>query len=440
MGASDLPANCVAGLIYDGTVFQVINFGGTGGTGTNEIYQINIPYTVDSSVTRNTVIADFSAGAGITTYAAGLIFMVKIANTNTTFANINVNSLGLRPIYAQGGSPNYPLLPGDIQAGDVLVFTYDGTQFWVYANTNIAENVGFTVSNNTQISELFVALGRKRIMTSGYVTITLATGVYSPFNSYHADADRIKIQGTMLAAAPVQGNFFRSGSSDANRASDSANNLVMLRARYGTEIRFDNSVGFCVRHTGPGAIVYSGLLFTGANVPCAAEPNFVNAIGPARGSAMICSDVSVWGSGGFGFTCQGGVLTLSNCYACSCAYAGFCSTEQGVMNVNNRGGSYGNARSGVYLSNNAMVYGNAWVNHPQLGTLPGFEIMYNASLGVQCSASTAAFAYATIIGNPNADMYATDMGVIAHSYSTVGPTSPAANTEGNLNSICRVYA
>src|SRR5262252_5809157 len=92
----DLPAFGLAELVYDGTVFQMINFTGAAPSGPPQTFLYNIPYCVDSSTTRNLVIANFSPA--ITSLAAGTIFMVKIANTsNGSTANINVNSLGNKP-------------------------------------------------------------------------------------------------------------------------------------------------------------------------------------------------------------------------------------------------------------------------------------------------------------------------------------------------------
>src|SRR5580765_8076517 len=181
VAAGDLPLGGLAELVYDGTFFQLINFGGAGGgAGGGDVFLYKIPYAVDTSSTANTVIANFT-GTGaeaITAYVAGMIFMVKIANTNTSFANINVNSLGLRPIYAQGGHPNWPLLAGDIQVGDVLVFVYDGSSFWIYPNNAITQNVTINVTTTAQVNQLFAALSRKRIATSGSVNIKLGTGTY----------------------------------------------------------------------------------------------------------------------------------------------------------------------------------------------------------------------------------------------------------------------
>src|SRR5262245_10917925 len=109
MAAGELPIGGLAELVYDGTFFQMINFAGAGLAGAGDVFLYKIPYAVDTSTVPNTIIVTFT-GTGaeaITAYVAGLIFMVKIANTNTAFSKINVNGLGLKPISAQGGHPNW---------------------------------------------------------------------------------------------------------------------------------------------------------------------------------------------------------------------------------------------------------------------------------------------------------------------------------------------
>src|SRR5262249_39065629 len=136
------------------------------------------------------------------------IFTVKIANTNDSFTNINVNGLGLKPVYAQGGHPKWPLLPGDLQVGDVILFVYDGSTFWITPDLMITENITFNILNVDDFNTLFQALGRKRISTSGSVRILLGPGnwgyyVTAPdasipyFQTYHIDAERITVEGSM---------------------------------------------------------------------------------------------------------------------------------------------------------------------------------------------------------------------------------------------------
>ena len=333
MSAGDLPAGGIIELVYDGTNFQMINFGGSGG-GPGDVYLVDIPYCVDSSSTANTITANFSPA--ITTLKAGTLFMVKVANTNTGPTTISVNGLPGKPVYAQGGAPSYPLLPSDMVAGDVLLFTYDGSEFWIYANGILNQNVTFNISTTAQYNALFFALGRKRILSTVIVTIQLATGIYQPLWSRHPNADNILVSGTMIGPAPQYGDFQKNGSSSAQRAQDSANNIAMLRTRYGTEVQFNNSSATyygALRHDGPGAISYQNILVTGANVDAGSAEAAVGGVACGPASAISCNNVTVWGSGSYGFVMNGGSAFFNSCFACGCFTDGFVVTGGGKITM-----------------------------------------------------------------------------------------------------------
>ena len=448
--SGDLVAFGLAELVYDGTVFQMINFHGStlpSGPPTNNYY--NIPYCVDTSPTANTVIANFSPA--ITSLAAGTIFMVKIANTNVDTnngaSNINVNGLGNKPIHALGGHPNFPFLPGDMQAGDVFVFIYDGTQFWIYPNPLIGLNTIMNISTVQQASDLFSALGRKRISTQAKLTIQLAAGIYGPgapagqpvgnptIQTYHADADRIWLVGTMKPGQvpPGVGDFVKSGSSAGQIASDAAFNIQMLRARYASEIKFTNQQGFGLGHTGPGAVNYKNLLVTGPNVPSSGGSA---GIGCAYGCSANCWGCTVWGSGDAGFDVASGTLYLSMCHANCCHGDGMVAGFGGAINAAG-GGSYSNFNGiGCY-------YGSQFSSTTVDGTAGGAYFMSatNQSAGaVAQGLSSILMIYGYNIVNGSVDMMATVMGCVQSSYCTVTNWSPAPGTVGNLNSVAIIYA
>jgi hypothetical protein len=127
----DLPAGGVVSMVYDGTAFQIINSAGYGGgvSGGPPPVLSAIPYTVDTSAIANIITAPFSPA--ITALTAGTILLVKVANTVTGSTAINVNALNNIPVKANGHGA---LLPGDIVAGDVKMFVYDGTNFWITPN------------------------------------------------------------------------------------------------------------------------------------------------------------------------------------------------------------------------------------------------------------------------------------------------------------------
>jgi len=448
MAAGDLPGGGLAALCYDGTVFQMLNFGTAGGPVSPIIQQI--PYCVDTSTTVNLVIANFSPA--ITALAAGLIIMVKIANTNNSFSNINVNGLGSKPIYAQGGSPNWPLLPGDIQANDTVVMIYDGTAFWIYPNTTITQSVWFyNIDTVTKFDQLFVALGRKRISTSGFVSIQLAPVTFGPapgafaysiLATYHADADRIAVVGTLKAgqSPPTTANFQRSGNSPAARANDAAANLGMLQRIYGTQIQLPGTPMVAVRHVGPGNITFTNILIVGPNIVAYGQAGF--AVGASNCSLAYCC---VWGSSDVGFECTagGGSMTAINCHACACGSRGFAAAYGGAISVTG-GGSYGNVASGLECAHGgAAVTGATDAGSPsggQYGTLPyGFTASHNGSYGTVCDSGTLDAVRATIGSNAVVDMMSFNAGVGKQFLCSVGTMSPAAGTVGNLNAISVNY-
>jgi hypothetical protein len=124
MSAADLRANMIANIVYDGNVFQLINYQGFSSTTTNEnTYIVNVPYCVDLG-SANHIIAPFSPP--ITTLTAGLFVFVKIAAANTGRTFISVNGL-----------PEVELIrtdlrgtgPSDIIGGMVCGMVYDGAKF-----------------------------------------------------------------------------------------------------------------------------------------------------------------------------------------------------------------------------------------------------------------------------------------------------------------------
>ena len=86
------------------------------------------------------------------------------------------------------------------------------------------------------------------------------------------------------AARPTVSDFAKTGSSAGARAADSANNIAMLRSRYGTEIRFQNTdFDGCVQHNSSGRITFQDLLIAGPNVSAGADYVKICAIRPPRG-------------------------------------------------------------------------------------------------------------------------------------------------------------
>jgi len=452
VNAGDLPAGGLVDLVYDGTVFQMINFGGAAAppaegepppTTIENTYLVNIPYTVDTSPTANTIIADFSPA--ITSLVPGTLFMVKIANTNTSFTNINVNGLGNKPVNAQGGTASWPLLPCDMAAGDVKIFCYDGTHFWIYANDIITVDVTVPIANVADFNSFFRALGRKRIYVTNRVTIQLAAGVYAPeaippyphflytyaaFITQHPNADCITVQGTMLAANPVSTDFTKNSSAQA-----AANNIAMLRSRYGTEVRIGNPPAnthyIGIQHTGPGKITFKDILVTGAQIfiPDGGTANAWN-VAVCDGSAMTCIGVASWGGGGDAFDClNGATMDLTRCFAVNAMHDGLVPWV-GASMLLHQTMVYGNGRAGIY----ANMGSNCTLAH--FPDEAACEVIGNGHYGVVVENAASIYLwYAIVTGNPIAA--AANSGGAITSYGTVWGSlfSPALGRIGNGGAI-----
>ena len=403
----------------------MINFGGSGGTGGTNFYY-NIPYTTDSG-TPNNIIANFSP-TPVTAISAGTIVMIKIgaANTNTGITTLNVQGLGVKPVNALGGGD---LLPSDLCGNDVAIFIYDGVRWWITPNPIINQNVTLNCANNADIVTVFNALARKRIQPDKIVTIKLAQAIFGPFTTFHVDSSRIVVAGTMKAARPTTADFAKTGSSAGARAADSANNIAMLRSRYGTEVRFQNTdFSGIIQHQSQGRITFQDILLAGPNTFAGADYVKIAGISPPRGGSIYCVGVAIWGCGSMGFQATEGVLDCSQCFASGNWADGFFAFTTGSM-VLDQCGSYGNNWAGVEAAQAS-----------QINLYSGCQSMMNGTYGAVVGGVSfiGQGNGSTTLGNAILDAYASDLGEFASNAGTVGPTSPAPNTVGNNNGLVRV--
>jgi hypothetical protein len=447
VGAGDLPAAGLVELVYDGTFFEMVNFGGGNPVGTVTTVYTNIPYTVDISTVKNTIIANFTPA--IKTYSAGLIFSVKVANTNNSFANINVNGLGLRPVYAQGGHADWPLLPGDMQVGDVLLFFYDGSTFWINPNNVINEDVVVNVANPIQFDAIFSALSRKRISPSATVTIMLGAGRWAkdtptlnyPFDyavlrSYHLDADRIVIQGTMKPGQnpPQSADWYGTNSSPEGRAESNYYNWLMLLSKFGTVIR---AGGFQagIEHVGPGSIKLKNIFVAGYAIYAEGQRGFST----SNNAQMRCYNCVSHYSGDSGFVCDsGGMMYLFDCYATGAQLRAFAATGSAKMTmVNGWGGLCG--QSGVESSHGAIIsmIGTAAPNFG--GSDDTFYSSLNAVAGVSSQTGLSSLYYCIIGSNGMFDHWALNMGLTTFVHSIYHTSTPDLWTVGNFNALIYNY-
>jgi hypothetical protein len=121
-------------------------------------------------------------------YAAliGAPIRVKVANTNTGAATLNVNGLGAVAIYTASGAA---ISSGQLVAGGICEFVYDGTHFQLISWSGLsASGVGvgsYTFSNITVGATGLVTAASSGVLTSGMVTTALGftparQGSYAP--------------------------------------------------------------------------------------------------------------------------------------------------------------------------------------------------------------------------------------------------------------------
>lgn len=158
----------------------------------------------DTGVTNNLAC---NLSPPIISYFEGLEVTLKIANTNTGPAVLNINSVGNRPVTNPDGSPITPHL---LNAGAWVKFKYDGVNFQVvwasgqvlgapafllapatfYVNVNTGNDGwdGTTAAYTTGAQGPFKTLQRAANEVTHYnlnnysITINVADGTYAPFS------------------------------------------------------------------------------------------------------------------------------------------------------------------------------------------------------------------------------------------------------------------
>ena len=123
----------------------------------------------------------------ITSYAAGQVFRVKVANTNTGACTININSKGAKAIKTPAGGD---LVAGDLHAGAVATLVYDGTNFqattisgrsyWRSAATTVVTESTATAWTTVDVSSYIRTGDRIAILALETVTNTVQVWLRHP--------------------------------------------------------------------------------------------------------------------------------------------------------------------------------------------------------------------------------------------------------------------
>jgi hypothetical protein len=423
LAQGELPAGCLAGMFYDGTVFQLVNFIGAPSLGPPQVFNVKIPYCVDSSKTPGIITANFTPA--ITVLAAGDMIAVKIANTNPGPTVMNINAI--TPTFNLAPNGGGIMLQGDIHVGDVVIFFYDGSNLYFAPNPEINANIQYMCGSGQQFLDVPTALNairRKSIGANGYVTLKMIPGAYGNFTVSHPSASRLCIAGTMIGSPPVTTDFAQNGGTPAILAQDAIYNINMLRTRYGTEVRCPYvplQLAHGIDNTGPGLPMIKDLLITGPQPPPPSTEQWETiGVGQGLGYNIQLYNVSIWGCQAGIYANEGCSVTASNCFF----------SHNTVYNV------VAGRMVGLYYCGLFGGYeGNLWV--------PGFVFLYYNA--VTCSGGTGM----TTLSGANAQIWHTyilysanglDLYALANSTNTlvqctVGASSPPWNVQGNLGAL-----
>lgn len=154
-------------VIYDGTQFELL------GGFTTRPNAVDPAYIADSSAVADTITV--APAPALTSYVAGQKLIVKVANTNTGATNLNANALGNKAVQAAGAA----LVAGQLVAGLVYEFVYDGTQFQVESPNPALASADIFVGNASGLAAAVAMSGDATISNTGAVTVVAAhtTGV-----------------------------------------------------------------------------------------------------------------------------------------------------------------------------------------------------------------------------------------------------------------------
>ena len=129
LNIGDLLSNMVAHLIYDGTVFQLLN--PASWASQFQVQNGSLIYGVDSGTANAYAI---TLTPSLPSYIAGVFVHVKITHTNTGASTLNINGLGTKNINTIDGNP----LPANaLLATHIHKFLYDGTQFILMSSERV---------------------------------------------------------------------------------------------------------------------------------------------------------------------------------------------------------------------------------------------------------------------------------------------------------------
>lgn len=324
----------------------------------------------DVGVTNSIVLT--SRATKHTAYTPGQMLCVRLTNNITGATQINLDGLGNLPVVYLGGMPlqRFDFLSGDLIVGFINTFA---TAFVVVSpinqsilDTSVIKSVHGTGADFPDLNAAIAWLNRRRIASTGTVVFQSATGVGANKFVYttnilfgHPDGARVTIQGQPLSGAlPGASGMVLTGTGTAARASDTTQNLAILRNKFNTEIYFQGGCGFI----GTGQLGnLNNILFT------ADGTGNVDVLNWQVGLANF-TNVAAVGGGYRGIVAFNARIALQgNCYALGNLLQGMTAESGGVITL-----LFGSATA-LFSNGGKGAFANAGTISP-----PGFAVGNNA--------------------------------------------------------------
>ncbi|RZM99948.1 hypothetical protein CWO91_34825 [Bradyrhizobium genosp. SA-3] len=178
-------------------------------------------YGEDTSSTANVITAAISPAPP--EYKKGMTVAIKAANSNSGATKINLNALGLVPVVRPDGST---LLDGDIVAGSVNTYRYDGVNFQllgasarpqlrrnttIYVNGAIGNDANDGTANDATHAlatiQGAINLAFKYGPSAFTISIIVATGTYSGAITPLYPGPSIVVDGQIATNVIIDGSF-----------------------------------------------------------------------------------------------------------------------------------------------------------------------------------------------------------------------------------------
>jgi len=335
-------------------------------------------------------------------------------------------------------------------------------------DTAVTKTVYGSGADFADINAANLWLSRRRIASSGSVTFTIGSAVYtnsSPQQLSHPDGARV----TLIGGTPINGGFLPpssyviSGNSAGQRASNNTTNLATVRNRMPTELRFTGTAGLTCVNIGN----IKNLHINGSSTSVA-DGLYV------YGGATRLENIVVSGFVGRGFVTRYSILALTNVVGFGCtsngvsiedgtnasalgAVGGFSNGGSGILvmaasldNISSPLGGSGNAGSGIHadrLGNIKTSGSNTSFAGYNTNGFRAVNQSFIEAIGADPTLNTIGFLAenggyinaSNSVGTSNATngYAANNSAFIDARGGTSGTLSPAANTLGSGNAYIR---